>query len=334
LENYPNKDLLAMYDKLKTARIFVQMMEKAVYQGMIKSSFHTYYGQEATNVGILSAVRDTDWLGYTHRGQILLYNRFGIEPFIAEIFGLRGGVARGSAFDFHMADYRPDGKRIVSMPGTLGSGSPTHTGFAWALKHRGEDSIIVSPQGDGACSEGYVYEAWNMAALFKLPILFVIDNNQWTMTVPLSRESANPNIAEKAGACGLPYQIVEDGTDLLKVREALDIGVGKARKFEPNVVEIKTLRWGPHFFGQPDDFREDNALIEEAKRDRDCVRRYEEYLTSKGLIDQTYIDRKTEEITAEIQRCQESAAKTGIPAYEDLYCKEVIYANPQTGGDL
>jgi len=330
---YSDKELLDMYYELKNARIFTLKMQEAVFRGLIRSCFHTPYGQEATGVAIIRAMRDTDWLGFTHRLQISLIHRYGMQPFMAEIFGLRDGVLKGSAFDFHLGDYSEDGLHVLSMPGTLGSGPPTHAGFAWQRKRMGKDDVIVNVSGEGCCSEGPVYEAWNLAVLNKLPVLFIIENNQWQISVPLKRQSANFNICEKAGACGMPYEIV-DGTNILELRKTIEEGIAKARKCEPNVIEIKNLRWGPHFIGMPGEYRDDNDLIEEAMKNKDCVKIYEQYLMDKGLIDQAYIDKITVEITEEINRCMEAASKSEKPTYNDIYRKEYIYANPETGGDL
>lgn len=335
MKAYPKEELLSMYDKLKTARIFAETMEKAVFSGLIRSSFHTPLGQEATGVGIVTAARDTDWLGYTHRGQIILYERYGLQSLITELFGFKDGAGKGSTYDFHLGDYCEDGYRILSMPGTLGSGVPQNVGFAFARKYLGKDEVVIEPCGDGACAEGYVYEAWNMAALYKVPIVFVIENNGWGLSVPAERQAANTEYAKRAGACGLEYQVVEDGTDILQIREALDIAVEKARKNIPNVVQINNLRWGPHFIGMGSDYRHDLDRVAEARAGSgDCVKKFENYLIEKGLIDQEYVDKKSEEIKALVSECYEVAAKSERPTFDDLYRKDIIYATPETGGDL
>jgi TPP-dependent pyruvate/acetoin dehydrogenase alpha subunit len=330
---YSNEQLLEMYRHLKMGRIFTLKMHESVYKGLLRSSFHTPYGQEAIGVAILSAMRKTDWLGFTHRLQTGLIMRYDLKDFIAELFGLRDSIKCGSAFDYHIADYKPDGLRILTLLGTLGGTVPMNTGFAWAKKLRGIDEVSVIVHGDGGCSEGSVYEGWNLAALYKVPAVYVIENNQWAMTVPLDRETANPNICEKAGACGLPYQIV-DGNDILAVRHAMDIAIEKARKNEPNVVELKTLRWEAHFVGQGNDYRNDTDKIKAGMEKDDCVVRYENYLKERGLIDQAYIDNLAKELEAEVDNAIEEASKSERPRFDDIYRKEYIYANPETGGDL
>lgn len=330
---YSKNDLLAMYHNLKRGRIFTLKMHECVNKGLIRSSFHTPYGQEAIGVGIISALRDTDWFSGTHRLQTAFIMRWDLVGFIGELFGLDTGTEGGLIFDFHGSDFSDGGMRFPCGLGTLGGVVPQQTGLAWSLKNQKKDEIVVVCHGDGGCSEGAVYEGWNLAALYKVPAVYVIENNGWAMTVPLERESANPNISEKAAACGLPYQIV-DGNDILAVRKAMDVAVEKARNFEPNVVELKTKRWEAHFYGQTNDYRTDMDEIRDAMENDDCVKRFETYLMEHGLIDQDYIDKKTTELTEEIDAAIAKAASGNKPTFESAFRKDYVYATPETGGDL
>ena len=208
-----------------------------------------------------------------------------------------------------------------------------NAGFAWARRLQGSDEVSVIVHGDGGCSEGAAYEGWNLAALYHTPTVFVIENNRWAMTVPLARESANPVISEKAAACGLSCQVV-DGNDILAVRRAMDVALEKARRGEPNVVEMNTLRWEAHFVGQGNDYRTDKEAIQKGMEEDDCVKRYEAYLLGLGYIDQAYIDRLTKELEDKIDAAVEQASKSEKPRFDDIYRKEYVYANPETGGDL
>lgn len=330
---YSKDQLLYMYHHLKNGRIFTLKMHEAVFKGLIRSSFHTPYGQEAIGVGIVSAMRKTDWLGFTHRLQTGLIMRYDMTKFITELFGLQDGIKHGSVFDYHLVDLKPDGLHILGGPGTLGGTVPLNTGTAWALKRQGKDEVCVIVHGDGGCSEGAVYEGWNLAALYKVPAVYVIENNKWAMTVPLRRQSSISIISEKAAACGLPVQVV-DGNDILAVRHAMDVAIEKARKFEPNVVEMNTLRWDAHFVGQGNDYRDDKDAIKESMENDDCVKRFEKYLMEKGYIDQAYIDKLAAELSAAVDAAVEKASKSEKPKFVDIYRKEYIYANPETGGDL
>ena len=194
---YSKEELLKMYYHLARARVFTLKMHEAVNAGYIRSSFHTPYGQEAISVAAVCSIGDNDWIVPTHRGQCISIMRFDMYQFIAEVFGKRDGVEKGVAFDFHCSDFG-EGKRVPSPLAVLGGVVPTYVGFAWSLKAQKKDEIAVVFTGDGACSEGAVYEGWNLAALYKVPLIHVIENNQWAMTVPLERQTANPDIAEKA----------------------------------------------------------------------------------------------------------------------------------------
>ncbi len=227
-KEYSREELLTMYTKLKQARMFSQKIEQAVYDGHIRGAYHQPEGQEATSIGITTAIKPTDWLGYTHRGSLLMLERYGPEDLIPEMF------------------------------------------------------------------------------------------------------------ANKSGACGLPYQIVYDGTDVLAVREAMDKAVAEAREGKPNVVEIKNLRWGAHSIGHLNEsYRNDMDKQKEAKAGSgDCVVRMEKHLMEKSLIDEAFIANVVAEYEKKLDDCITEALKSSPPTFEEIYKKEYIYATPQTGGDL
>lgn len=328
---YSQNDLRAMYYNLVRGRIFNEKMHKAVNAGKLRTSYHSTYGQEATGVAVVSAMRNTDWLVPNHRFQTAAIMRLDMYKFIAELFAKADGIQKGSAYDFHCNDYGEG--RYCYFDGLLGTTVPTYTGFAWSLKQQKKDEIVVIVLGDGACSEGNVYEGWNLAALKKVPAVYVIENNQWAMTVPLKHESANPNISEKAVPIGLSAQIV-DGYDILAVRNAMDIAIEKARNFEPNVVEVKTRRWEAHFVGQGNDYRDDLDIVERDKQINDPIMRYEKYLFEYNVIDAAYADELKKEISDELDILIEKAVNAPIAKLEEIYNKNNVFANPLTGGDL
>ena len=328
---YSNEELLKMYYHLAKGRIFTEKMHEAVQAGHIRSSFHTPYGEEALGVGIMSALRDTDWISGNHRFQTGCLMRLDNYQMICEIFGKKDGIQHGSAFDFHWSDFKD--KRMVMPIGTLGAKTPMYTGFAWQLKRQGKDEVIVIVNGEGGTSEGPTYEAWNLAALKKAPVVYVIDNNRWAMTVPIERQCVDPVVSNRAKPFGLSTQVV-DGTDVLAIREATEIALEKARNGEPNVLEFDTVRWGAHFFGQQDKYRFDKEQVEEAKKNRDCVKLYEDYLKDKNLIDDAYIEKTKAEITKELEDLIARAIACEYTTKEDIYRKEFIYGTPETGGDL
>ena len=329
--SYSNEELLRMYYHLVKGRIYTLKMHQAVQQGNIRSSFHTPYGEEALGVGITSALKDTDWLSPNHRFQTGCLMRMDDYKMTCEIFGKKDGYQQGTAFDFHWSEY--ENLRMLMPVGTLGSKEAMSVGFAWQVKRRGEKDVVVNVSGEGGCHEGVVYETWNIAAMKKVPLVHVIDNNGWAMTVPIERETLNPTISDKARAFGLSVQVV-DGNDILAVRNAMEIAREKALNFEPNVVEVMTVRWGAHFFGQNDKYRNDKEKVEDAMKNRDCVKLYQNYLLEKGLIDQKYIADLEEQLNKELDEVIERAAKCEYATKEEVYTKEMVYATPETGGDL
>jgi len=334
LKNWKNEELLKIYDMLKTARVFSISMEKAVYAGLLKGAFHTPIGQEATTVALSATHKNGDWLGYTHRGQIILLNGYGLKPLITELFGRAGGYSRGSQFDFHISNYCEDGPRILGQPGTLGSYNPQHVGFALGRKLQGKNEVVVTPLGDGAASEGYVYEAFNLAALYKAPIVFVLENNGWGLSVPARRMHANLDFAAKGRAFGLKTIEVKDGCDVLEIYESVETAMEWARNGEPTLVVINNKRWGPHFIGEGSDHRDDLDEVEDRKINNDCVKKLEKILIERKIADQAYFDKKEEEVKAMMDDAYNEAAESRLPVRDDMYYKEMVYATPETGGDL
>lgn len=329
---YSKEELLKMYKDLVRGRIFTEKMHQAVNDGLIRLSYHSAYGEEATSVGVVSALRSTDWIVQSHRVQPASIMRLDLYKFICELFGKRDGQNMGTGYDFHLCDMKGSGHLGVPMA-TLGSVVPMYVGFAWALKYQKKDQVAVVFQGDGALSEGVCYESFNIASLYHVPMILVINNNGWAMTTPLSRQSVNPDISDRAKPFHIPTQIV-DGSNLLEIREAMDKAVALARDNQFNVVEVKNLRWGAHFVGQKDDYRDDLDVIEDAKAHKDCVKLYEDELLRRGLIDQAFADSLRAQCSAEIDEAVRRAAQAPYPTFEEVYPKNHIYAMPETGGEL
>lgn len=327
---YKKEELLKMYRELSMARSFAIKMEASSKAGFIRTSFHSPFGQEAIGVGIHNAMGEKDWCAPTHRMQTVGMFRFGLYEFIAEIFAKKDGMHKGVSFDFHCSDYS---RKMLSMTAILGGSVPQYTGFAWALKQQGKDEVVISCMGEGGCSEGVVAEAWNLAGLFKPPIVYVIENNEWAISVPLSRQTANPNISERAVPYGLPAQII-DGNDILAVRETMEKAIEMARNGQPNVVEMKTLRLAEHFVGDGSAYRHDKEKVADYLENNDCLKRFGQYLLDNKIADKAWMDQVHEENNKELDILIERAKEAPIPQKEDVLRKEYIYANVETGGEM
>lgn len=329
---YSSEELLRMYQHLVRGRIFTLVMHEAVKQGRLRSSFHSPHGQEAGGIALLSAMGKQDWFAASHRVQSAAIMRYDVYQYMCELFSRRDGYRHGTVFDFHGSDFG-EGRMLIPSA-ILGSIASTYTGFAWARMRQGFDDIVAISLGDGACSEGSVYEAWNIATLYKAPVVYVIENNGWAMTVPLERQTVNPDISDRAKAFGMHTQIV-DGDDLLACRRAMDTAVAMARKGQPNVVELKYKRWSAHYFGQNDAlYRNDMEEIKQHQVTRDCVTLYENLLLKYGVITPAYVEQFKANTEAEMVALSDKASAAPYTTKEDAFKKEYIYANTDTGGDL
>ncbi len=330
--DYSKEALLAMYEHLVRGRIFTEKMHQAVNDGYIRTSYHTALGEEAYQVAAVSALRPDDWVVMSHRSQIAALMRLDLYRYTAEVFGKKDGLHRGCGFDLHISDMTGPGHVGVRMS-TLGSNVPMYVGFSWALKRKGKGQVALLFVGDGAMSEGTCYEAMNIGSLYKVPMVLVIDNNGWAMTTPLSRQSVNPNISDRAKPFQIPTFIV-DGADLVAIRKVMDEAVSIAREGQMVVVEVKNKRWGAHYYGQTNAYRDDMDEVKDAMEHQDCVKLYEQYLLEHSVCDQARLDAVKDACTREVDDAVARAAAAPLPTVEDIYYKANIYTTPETGGDL
>lgn len=327
---YSKEELLEMYEALAEARSFNIQMNEAVNKGYCRVAFHDSWGEEAYQIGMYFALKDNCWYSASHRSQNILMNLMGKEPLIAEVLCRRTGKRKGTAFDAHISDFE---NKVMVQCALIGSATPIAAGFAWGLKQQGKDEVVVLDVGDGASSEGCSYEAWNLAKLHECPVVFCIANNEWAMTVHQTDETPNPNISEKMIPCGIQSTIV-DGNDILAVREAVEDAIKLAEQNIPNAVECKMLRWHKHLIGHRDFERPDKDKLEWAFKHDDPLKRYEHYLIDEGVADEAYFEevkaRKEKEIYDIIEKC----GNEEFASFEEIFNKDFIYANPETGGDL
>jgi pyruvate dehydrogenase E1 component alpha subunit len=187
--------------------------------------------------------------------------------------------------------------------------------------------------GDGAMSEGACYEAMNIGSLYNVPLIYVIDNNGWAMTTPLSRQSVNPNVSDRAKPFNIPT-FIADGSDLMALRRTMDQAVEIARGNQMVLVEVKNKRWGAHYYGQTNAYRDDMDQIGIAMEKQDCVKVYERYLLEHGVCDEAHFARIKETCARTIDEAVRRAAEAPLPTEEDIYYMRNVYTMPETGGEL
>jgi pyruvate dehydrogenase E1 component alpha subunit len=273
--------LRRFYRTMLLIRQFETRVEELFGRGLIKGTAHPAIGQEAVAVGVCGVLRKGDYVTSTHRG----HGHFlacGGDPrrIMAELFGKSDGYSRGRGGSQLMADF---GLGFLGANGITGGGIPLATGVALAGRMRRRTGVVACFFGDGAANQGTFHESLNLAAIWRLPVLFVCENNQYAMSMPVSQAIAIPNIADRAGGYGFPGVVV-DGNDLFAVRAATRAACARARRLEgPTLLECKTYRLSGHSRGDPRRYR--SAEEEDAWRRRDPIKRFRTALRRKGVLD-------------------------------------------------
>jgi pyruvate dehydrogenase E1 component alpha subunit len=268
-------ELIHFYEQMLMIRRFEEKAGQLYGLGLIGGFCHLYIGQEAVAVGLQSALdpeRDSVITGYRDHGHMLAY---GLDPKIimAELTGRQAGISKGKGGSMHMFSTE---KRFYGGHGIVGAQVPLGAGLAFAHKYRGDGGVCVAYFGDGAANQGQVYETFNMASLWKLPIIFVVEDNQYAMGTASRRSSAETHFHRRGTAFRIPGMDV-NGMDVLEVRQAAEVALPYVRSGNgPVLMELNTYRYRGHSMSDPakyrtraevDDVREHNDPIERAKKE-------------------------------------------------------------------
>jgi TPP-dependent pyruvate/acetoin dehydrogenase alpha subunit len=289
-----------LYD-LKLARYFDERMEALYRQGRLPGAIYSGRGQEGTHVGVAFALEDGDSLFPTHRDLTAqLTKGLDLNRVMAQYWGRIDGYTRGRDGNSHIGDWA--GSRTFTVMSHLPIAYPVACGAALAYQMKGEPKVAMAICGDGATSNGRWHEAINTSAVFGLPVVWVVNNNQFAYSTPNPREFAVPSIAERAAAYGIPGVRV-DGGQVLDVFEAATEAVDRARAGDgPTLIESVSLRWRGHAGHDPAKYMA-RELLEEYMANHDPVKNFEELLLSWGVV--------TKEDIAEVQARAESAFDEG-----------------------
>jgi TPP-dependent pyruvate/acetoin dehydrogenase alpha subunit len=260
--------LLMMYRNMLRISRFEEMLAQESAQGNILALLHLYVGEEAVAAGACSALRKDDYITSTHRGLGHCIAKDGdARKMMAEIFGKETRYCKGRAGSMHIA--APD-IGIVGCSGIAGAGIPIAAGVGLLIKLRKTDQVCVSFFGDGATNTGALHEGMNLAALWELPVIFVLENNRYAISVPVSKATKLQNIADTAAPYGMASALA-DGMDVLSVYEAVSQAVARARRGEgPSLIECKTNQFRGHHEGDPrrsETYRTKQEIEDSKKRD-------------------------------------------------------------------
>lgn len=314
---------LRLYEDMVLGRLFEDKCAEMYYRGKMFGFVHLYNGQEAVSSGILGAMRPgEDYVSSTYRDHVhALSAGVPAREVMAELFGKETGCSKGRGGSMHMFSSK---HRLLGGYAFVAEGIPVATGVAFQNKYRREamgdetsDQVTACFFGDGACNNGQFYECLNMAALWKLPILFVVENNKWAIGMSHERATSEPEIFKKGPAFGMPGVEV-DGMDVLAVYSVAKEAVARARAGEgPTLIEALTYRFRGHSLADPDELRSKEE--KEYWFPRDPIKRFAAYVIEQNLISQdelTAIDRK---IQAVVDDAVKFAEESPEPDPRDLY---------------
>jgi len=280
-KQYSKEMLLHMYENMLRIRKFETKLTECFMKGMLAGNIHTCVGQEATVVGTCQALEKRDFITSTHRGHgHCIAKGAKTDKMMAELFGKVTGYCRGKGGSMHVADISLG---ILGANGIVGAGIPIATGSGLTSKIRKSDEVTLSFFGDGASNHGTFHESINMAAAWKLPVVYLCENNQYGVSVNINTVTNTENIAVRAQGYGIPG-ITVDGNDVLAVYEAVKAAVQYAREGNgPSIVECKTYRMRGHYEGDPAAYR--SKEVTEEWRKKDPIDRFRAYLLTLGIED-------------------------------------------------
>lgn len=306
--------LLDIYYHLRLTRSLEERIGILYRQGKIFGGVYLSTGQEAVSVGAAYALGPEDVIVPSHRdlGAHLLR---GIQPreVLAQYLGRIGGPSRGRDGNVHYGDIQRGDVTFISP---MADGIPVATGVALALKREGKERVVMTWFGDGAASRGDFHEGVNLAAVLRVPVVFVCNNNQYAYSTPLARQTLVPDIVKRAAGYGIPG-IGVDGNDVLAVYRAAREAVGRARKGEgPTLIECKTMRMRGH--SEHDDASYVPQELLEEWRKKDPIQRMAARLRDRGVLDEAGESRVTKRIAGELETAVAWAEASPFPEAKDL----------------
>jgi pyruvate dehydrogenase E1 component alpha subunit len=322
LSTLTRDQLIEIYRQMILIRRFEEKSAEAYVAGKIGGFCHLYIGQEACGVGTIAAINKDDYVLASYREHgLALAKGMTSRSVMAELFGKATGCSKGKGGSMHMFD-----KSLGFLGGhaIVGGQIPLATGTAFATKYQGTDQVTLCYFGEAAVNQGAFHESLNMAQLWKIPCIYICENNQYGMGTSLARAMSLRNIAQKACAYDMASEFV-DGMDVLAVREATVRAVERARKdYLPTLLEIRTYRFMGHSMSDPGNYRT-RAEIEKYQ-ERDPIKLFTATLLEEKVVDQKVLDDIDHKVREEVEDALRFAEESPLPDPSELYTD--IYANP------
>jgi pyruvate dehydrogenase E1 component alpha subunit len=305
--------MIQLYRGMLTIRRFEEKVSELFSKGLIPGFVHLYIGQEAVAVGVCAALRKDDYITSTHRGHgHCIAKGADLRRMMAELFGKKTGYCKGKGGSMHIADYSSG---ILGANAIVGANIPIAAGAAFAAKTKGTNQVSVAFFGDGASNTGAFHEGINIASVWKLPVIFVCENNLYAISTSTSRSTPVSNIADRAVSYGIPGVVV-DGMNVMAVYESTRKAVERARRGEgPTLMECKTYRFHGSFEGDPQSYRTKSERDDWQKKD---PLNFGERLVSLGILTKTDIKRIEQEVALAIEEAIRYAQESPYPEPEEI----------------
>lgn len=315
------KDALTHYEMMLRIRLFEEEVEKNVKKGHLHGTTHLYNGQEAIAVGVCSLLQDGDLITSTHRGHgHAIAMGASLKKMMAEMFGKVTGYSKGKGGSMHIANVENGN---LGSNGIVGGNIPIAVGAALTMQMTKRANVVVSFFGDGATNEGSFHEALNLASLWKVPVLFLCENNVYGMSSPINEMTNISELSIRASSYGIPG-ITIDGNDLEEVTKTVEKALARARRGEgPSLIEAKTYRFKGHSRSDKEVYRSEEEV---AFYKKSCpIDRFYTILRKKYQVTEEELDTIYKKVSQEVEEATAFALKSDLPPPESL--TQDVYAN-------
>ncbi len=281
-----DRTLLEMFEMMTRIRLFEERVTLEYQRGDMPGFVHTYIGAEAVAAGVCAHLSDDDLIASTHRGHgHSLAKGCSIAGMLAELYGRETGLCKGRGGSMHIADFEIG---MLGANAIVGGSIGLATGGAFAQQVKGTSNVSVSFFGDGGAGQGILYESMNLASIWKLPVIYVCENNGWAESTPASYSQSVEDLSRRADGFGIPGHVV-DGADAFAVHKVAGETIERARRGDgPSFIEAKIPRISAHYVGDTQKYRDQDDLA--AARKRDPLERFQSELAAAGLLDEAEVE--------------------------------------------
>jgi len=318
------KDHLELYRQMVLIRRVEERSAELYQAGKIGGFLHLYIGQEAVSTGIVSVRQPQDRIITAYRDHGVALNvGISAKEVLAELLGKETGISKGRGGSMHMADVT---KNYWGGHAIVGAHLPIASGMALGDQYEGRDGVTICMFGDGATNIGFFHEGVNLSKVWNLPVLWLCENNQYGMGTAVDRASAVDQIHMKAEGYGIPHSRLEDGMDIMKVREAVGDALDHIRSGKgPYFLEIMTYRFQGHSMGDPQRYREKDEVTKWEKNDPIGI--YHRYIVNEKIAAKADLDKIEEAVETEVNEAIDFAEASPDPGFDTLY--DYMYASKE-----